>query len=69
MDESEGSTGDEFVLKTDFPTTEEELSVVESDHDPTPKKKANRSKKVDIRAAIKARRVVQEHKGCTDEVC
>jgi hypothetical protein len=39
-DESEASTGDEFVLLTDHPMTEdEELSVVESDPDPTPKKK------------------------------
>jgi hypothetical protein len=68
MDESQASTGDDFVLRTDNPTTEEELSVVDSDHGPTPKKKVNRNNKTDIRAAIKARRVVQEQRECTDEV-
>jgi hypothetical protein len=67
MDESEASTGDEFALRKDHPTTEEELSVVGSDHDPTPKKKVNRNK-TDIRAAIEARRVVQEQRERTDEV-
>jgi hypothetical protein len=68
MDESEGTTGDEFVLLTDHPMTEEEsMSVVESDGDPTPKKKATRNKK-DIREAIKARCVTSDQRGGTAEV-
>jgi hypothetical protein len=68
MDESEASIS-ELGLMTDHPTTEEELSVVESDHHPMPKKNTNRHSSVDIRASIKARRVVQGQRKCTNEVC
>jgi hypothetical protein len=67
MDGSEASTSDEFVLLTDCPMMEEELSIVKSDHDLTPKKKATHNK-IDIREVIKARHVVPEQRECTTEV-
>jgi hypothetical protein len=68
MDESKASIS-ELRLMTDHPTTEEELSIVESDHHPIPKKNTNRYSNVDIRASIKARCVIQGQRKCTNEVC
>jgi hypothetical protein len=68
MDESKVSTGDKFVLLTDHPMMEEELSVIKFDHDPTLKKKAIYNK-MDIRKVIKARCVVPDQRECTAKVC
>jgi hypothetical protein len=68
MDESEASIS-KLGLMTDHPTTEEELSIVKSDHHPMPKKNINHHSSIDIRVSIKARCVVQGQRKCTNEVC